>query len=209
MSGDPVDIDDLATADGAPGPASRRVIGRLPSPPLADVARPLMKVSQNLYAETVMRALSLGPAPASMESSKKAVEETLSRWGVPSGSYVVADGSGLSRNNYVNASMLVAILRAMARDATLAEPFLATLPVAGKDGTIGSRMKGTRAEGNVRAKTGTIANVRSLSGYLTTTAGERIVFSAIANNFTTPSATVDAAVEGALERVIGRTPTTR
>ena len=121
VSGDPVDIDDLATADGAPGPASRRVIGRLPSPPLADVARPLMKVSQNLYAETVMRALSLGPAPASMESSKKAVEETLSRWGVPSGSYVVADGSGLSRNNYVNASMLVAILRAMARDATLAD----------------------------------------------------------------------------------------
>ena len=65
-------------------------------------------------------------------------------------------------------------------------------------------MRGTRAEGNVKAKTGSLTNVRSLSGYLTTAAGERIVFSAIANNFTTPNATVDAAVEAALERVIDR-----
>jgi D-alanyl-D-alanine carboxypeptidase/D-alanyl-D-alanine-endopeptidase (penicillin-binding protein 4) len=188
--------------DGGAGP--RRPLARLLSPPLADVARPLMKVSQNLYAETVMRAASLGSAPASMEASRKAAEETLSRWGVVPGTYVVADGSGLSRNNYVSAAMIVGILRAMARDGRLADAFVATLPIAGKDGTIASRMKGTRAEGNVKAKTGTISNVRSLSGSLTTATGERIVFSAIANNFTTPSATVDAAVEAALERVISR-----
>jgi D-alanyl-D-alanine carboxypeptidase/D-alanyl-D-alanine-endopeptidase (penicillin-binding protein 4) len=235
VSGAAVDIDDLeiapvpatstaavapaqpavssATAGPTPAPAGtdarppRRVLARLQSPPLSEVARPLMKVSQNLYAETLMRALSLGPAPASMTASKKAVEETLSRWGVPPGTYVVADGSGLSRQNYVNASMIVAILRAMARDPKLTEPFVATLPIAGKDGTIGSRMRGTRAEGNVTAKTGSLSNVRSLSGYLTTAAGERIVFSAIANNFTTPNATVDAAVEAALERVISRATT--
>jgi D-alanyl-D-alanine carboxypeptidase/D-alanyl-D-alanine-endopeptidase (penicillin-binding protein 4) len=137
-----------------------------------------------------------------MDASAKLVEQTLARWGVAPRSYVVADGSGLSRNNFVSASMIVAILRGVARDPTLYEPFLATLPVAGVDGTIAGRMKGTRAAGNVKAKTGTIANVRSLSGYLTTAAGERVVFSMIANNFTTPSSVVDAAVEGALERVI-------
>ena len=105
--------------------------------------------------------------------------------------------------------MIVGILKAMARDTRLADPFVATLPVAGKDGTIAGRMKGTRAEGNVKAKTGTIMNVRSLSGYLTTTTGERIVFSAIANNFTAPSATVDSAVEGALERVINQASAAR
>jgi D-alanyl-D-alanine carboxypeptidase/D-alanyl-D-alanine-endopeptidase (penicillin-binding protein 4) len=161
-----------------------------------------MKISQNLYAETVMRALSLSPGPATMEASAKAVEETLSRWGVAPRTYIVADGSGLSRNNYVSASMIVGILRGMSRDPKLHEPFLATLPIAGEDGTLSGRMKGTRAAGNVKAKTGTIANVRSLSGYLTTAAGERVVFSMIANNFTTPSSVVDAAVEGALERVI-------
>ena len=93
----------------------------------------------------------------------------------------------------------------MARDPTFYDAFVATLPIGGKDGTIASRMKGTRAEGNVRAKTGSLTSVRALSGYLTSPAGERIVFSAIANNFTTPNATVDAAVEQALERVIART----
>ena len=206
VSGGDVDVDDL---DGTTRTATRQAIGRLQSPPLSDIARPLMKVSQNLYAETAMRALSLGAAPASMDASRKAVEETLGRWGVPAGTYVVADGSGLSRYNYVNASMIVAILRAIARDQKLAGPFVATLPIAGQDGTIGSRMKGTRAEGNVKAKTGSISNVRSLSGYLTTAAGERVVFSAIANNFTTPYATVDAAVEAALERVISTGPRAR
>lgn len=189
--------------DAAPPiPPARTVLARLPSPPLSELAKTLMKISQNLYAETAMRAISLAPGPATMDASAKLVEQTLSRWGVAPRSYVVADGSGLSRNNYVNASMIVAILRGISRDAKLYEPFLATLPIAGEDGTLSGRMKGTRAAGNVKAKTGTIANVRSLSGYLTTAAGERVVFSMIANNFTTPSSVVDAAVEGALERVI-------
>ncbi len=227
VTGGAVDIDDLPADDAAtppavpsasvpppaadtaprpaapsPAPAPRTVIARVTSPPLSEFAKTLMKISQNLYAETALRALSLSPGPATVEASQKVVEQVLSRWGIAPRTYITADGSGLSRNNYVNASMIVAILRAVARDPQLFEPFLATMPVAGEDGTLAGRMKGTRAAGNVKAKTGTIANVRSLSGYLTTAAGERIVFSMVANNFTTPSAVVDAAVEGALERVI-------
>lgn len=191
-----------AAVSPPPSASTRAVLARLPSPPLSDLAKTLMKISQNLYAEVTMRALSLSPGPASMQASQRVVEEALARWGVAPRTYVTADGSGLSRNNYVNAGMIVAILKGMARDPKLYEPFVATMPIAGEDGTLAGRMKGTRAAGNVKAKTGTIANVRSLSGYLTTAAGERIVFSMIANNFTVPSAVVDAAVEGALERVI-------
>jgi D-alanyl-D-alanine carboxypeptidase/D-alanyl-D-alanine-endopeptidase (penicillin-binding protein 4) len=205
-TGEAVDIDDVPAV---PPAGERRVLARFTSPPLSESAKTLMKISQNLYAETAMRAISLTPGPATMEASRKLAEQTLSRWGVPPGSYVIADGSGLSRMNFVSASMIMAILRAMARDARQFDAFVATLPVAGQDGTIAGRMKGTRAEGNVKAKTGTIANVRSLSGYLTTTAGERVAFSMIANNFTAPSATVDAAVEAALERVIAGAPAAR
>ncbi len=63
------------------------------------------------------------------------------------------------------------------------------------------RFKGTRAEGNVRAKTGSIANVRALSGYVTTLDGEPLVFSILANNFTQPQQTIDAATDQAVERM--------
>jgi D-alanyl-D-alanine carboxypeptidase/D-alanyl-D-alanine-endopeptidase (penicillin-binding protein 4) len=201
VTGEAVDIDDIADASAG----SRRVLARLQSPPLSEFGKTLMKISQNLYAETMMRALSLEPGPATMEASRTMAEETLGRWGIGPGQFVISDGSGLSRMNYVCASTITRILRAVARDPQSFDAFVATLPIAGKDGTIASRMRGTRAEGNVKAKTGTIRNVRSLSGYLTTADGERLTFSMIANNFTVPSSVVDGVVDGALERLSNRT----
>jgi D-alanyl-D-alanine carboxypeptidase/D-alanyl-D-alanine-endopeptidase (penicillin-binding protein 4) len=89
----------------------------------------------------------------------------------------------------------------MARDSKYASTFEALLPIAGKDGTLRNRMRGTKAEGNVHAKTGTLASVRSLSGYLRTADGERLGFSIIANNFKAPSATIDNIAELAVERL--------
>jgi D-alanyl-D-alanine carboxypeptidase/D-alanyl-D-alanine-endopeptidase (penicillin-binding protein 4) len=160
-----------------------------------------MKVSQNLYAETVQRTLSLIPGPASAEASRAIVGETLQRWGIAPGQFIAADGSGLSRRNLVSATMIVRILREMARDPATFAAFEATLPVAGRDGTIAGRMKGTRAEANAVAKTGTLGSVRSLSGYVRTLDGERLVFSFIANHFTVPSSAVDAVVDQAVERL--------
>ena len=74
----------------------------------------------------------------------------------------------------------------MYRDPRHRDAFLATLPIAGKDGTISTRMRATRAEGNALAKTGSIANVRALSGYVRTRDGEMLVFSILANNFVDP-----------------------
>src|SRR4030095_2259078 len=115
------------------------------------------------------------------------------------GGYVQADGSGLSRYDYVTADMIVALLRHLHADPKHRDAFLATLPIAGKDGTISTRLKRTRAEGNAMAKTGSISNVRALSGYVRTRDGETLVFSILANSFTIPAATVNYAADLAVE----------
>ena len=174
------------------------------SPSLAKAATVLMKVSQNLYAETFLKTLfGAGAGDGSAEGGQEIVREVLQSWGVPPEAYVLYDGSGLSRYNYVTAETLVTVLRQMYRDERHREAFLVTLPVGGQDGgTIARRFRGTlAAEGNVRAKTGSITNVRALSGDVTTFDGEPLVFSILANNFTQPQATIDAATDLAVERL--------
>ena len=100
------------------------------------------------------------------------------------------DGSGLSRYNYVTASTLTAILEHMYKDPRHHDAFVATLPIAGKDGTIATRLRRTRAEGNAVAKTGSISNARSLSGFVKTRDGETLVFSILANDFVISAATI-------------------
>jgi len=162
------------------------------SPPLSTLAVRLMKASQNLYAETLLKTLSAraGGRPADAESGRKEAAAALAPWGIDGGSLIQRDGSGLSRYDYVTADALVAILAHVDRDERLRTPFEASLPVAGRDGTLANRMKGTPAEGNARAKTGSMSNVRALSGYVTSASGEPLVFSLLANNFDAPAETI-------------------
>jgi D-alanyl-D-alanine carboxypeptidase/D-alanyl-D-alanine-endopeptidase (penicillin-binding protein 4) len=197
VRGEAVDIDDLGEA--RPAAAGRRVLATSQSPPLAVIGTTLMKVSQNLYAETLLKTLGRGDRPCSTDRGRDVVREVLESWGVQPGGYIQSDGSGLSRYNYVTADAIVTILAHMYSDPRHRDAFAATLPIAGRDGTIAGRLKGTRAEANVRAKTGSIANVRALSGYLATRDGEPLVFSIIANHFNLPSSTVDYAVDVAVE----------
>jgi serine-type D-Ala-D-Ala carboxypeptidase/endopeptidase (penicillin-binding protein 4) len=139
----------------------------------------------------------------SAETGRRAVQETLGSWGIAPDRYVIADGSGLSRYNYLTASVLTAVLTRMYEDSRHRTPFGDALPVAGVDGTLSSRMKGTRAENNARAKTGSIANTRALSGYVTTAEGEPLVFSMIVNNFNVPPSDADAIVDRAVVRLAG------
>lgn len=181
------------------------------SAPLSEIAKVLMKVSQNLYAETLLKTLGLQAGSGTVEAGEKVVAEVLESWGVAPESHVLVDGSGLSRYNYVTAGMLAQILRHVYMDPRHRGPFIDALPVAGiEGGTLGRRMKGTAAAGNVRAKTGSIANVRSLSGFVQTAEGEPLVFSIIGNNFTQPQATIDATIDLAAERLANfkRKPTT-
>jgi len=195
------DIDDAIT----PPAATRREIARHFSPPLASIAASFLKPSQNFYGEMILKTLGRTPeAPGSTAGGRAAVRETLTSWGVPADSYVMSDGSGLSRYNYVSADAIVSILKHVWRDERLRAPFLAALPVAGHDGTLDTRMRNTVLDAHVQAKTGTIANTRSLSGFVDTKSGGKLVFSMIANNFTAPSAQIDAIVERALAMLVER-----
>ena len=146
---------------------------------------------QNQYAELLLRAL----------GGRQAARDRLTAMGIDEASYVMADGSGLSRYNYVTDETLVKILRRFQQRPGDAAAFGATLPIAGRDGTLAGRMVGTPAEGKVRAKTGTVDNLRAISGYVEDADGEVLVFSIIANNFALPSAQVVAAADKALIRL--------
>lgn len=187
VTGGPTDRDSLAP--GVLGDS----LGTLfvhQSPPLSEIVVPFLKRSQNQIGEMLLRHVGAQDSDlGSVRAGQRAVEATLSDWGITESSYIYVDGSGLSRYNYVSPDAIVRLLRVMSRRPEF-EVFYGALPIAGVDGTIGSRMKGTRAENNARAKTGYIANARALSGYVTTLDGERLAFSMIANNFDVP---VDAA----------------
>ena len=189
------DLDDLPA--GAAG--TRRPIAKRVSPPLSVIGPYFMKESQNYIAETLFKTLGrVLKGDGSAAAGRAAVKETLTAWGIPDDGLVMRDGSGLSRYDYVTSDLLVALLTRMWKNDTLRGPFAASLPVAAHDGTLSGRMKNTWLDGHVQAKTGTISNVRSLSGYLETKSGERIVFSIIGNHFTVPSSAIDALAERAL-----------
>ncbi len=202
VTGDAVDGDDVAAELLASTASTRRALVSTESPALREIGTVLMKVSQNLYAETLLKAI--GAARGGLGTTQAgltAVRQTLTSWGIPSDGYVMADGSGLSRHNYLAPSTITAILERKHRSDRDRDAFVATLPIAGKDGTISSRMRRTRAEGNAVAKTGSIANVRSLSGFVRTRDGEPVVFSIVANDFVIPAATVQWIADLAVEIV--------
>lgn len=195
---------DIADVHDPPA-ASRRLIARRESLPLSSLAAQCLKESQNFYGETFLKAIGRSAGRQGTAAGGRAlVRETLAGWGIAADAFAMSDGSGLSRYDYVTADAVVLLLRHMWEDEKLRGPFLAALPVGGRDGTLNTRMKGSPLDGRVQAKTGTIANMRALSGYLTTNSGEKIVFSIIANHFTAPAAEIDAIAEQALARLVGR-----
>ncbi|MEN9796650.1 MAG: hypothetical protein RL653_346 [Pseudomonadota bacterium] len=150
------------------------------------VLRKLNKHSSNHVAEVLLKALSAhveGP-PGTTAGGVRAVEAFLAaEVGLPRGSYVMRNGSGLNDANRFSARQTVRLLRhAYARFSSMPE-YLASLPVAGRDGTLRSRMEKTLAEGNLRAKTGTLSHVSALAGYLTSASGERLAFSFLVNDY--------------------------
>lgn len=151
------------------------------SPELSEVLKFLMKDSQNLYAETMIKVLGwYSEGLGTFEAGEEIVDSTLLKMGVAENGYKFRDGSGLSRYNYVSPESLVKILEVM-YESDYSEEWLASFPIGGVDGTLEKRFMTGSASENVRAKTGTISNVRGLSGYVTTREGENIVFSFLIN----------------------------
>src|ERR1700694_3499903 len=162
----------------------------LVSPPLREILPAMMKASQNQIAEILLRTIGLERGGlGTADSARKIVGQQLLAWGVQPDGFVIRDGSGLSDQDLLTPETIVRVLDRIQRDTAFAA-FYNSMPIAGVDGTIDTRMKGTPAEGNVHAKTGTLARSHSLSGYVTTADGERLIFSILANNTTTPGSEV-------------------
>jgi serine-type D-Ala-D-Ala carboxypeptidase/endopeptidase (penicillin-binding protein 4) len=189
------DVDPLAI------PLSRTTLAICKSPPLSSLASTMMKVSQNLYAETLVRTLGAAAGSPTAEGGLAVVKDVVEAWGIDPREVIIADGSGLSRYSLITPEALVAILTHVDRDDRLRDRFESSLPVAGRDGTLAHRMQGSAAEGNVQAKTGSMSNVRALSGFVTSADGERLVFSIIANNFEGSPEVIDRAADGILVRL--------
>ncbi len=171
------------------------------SPKLIDILTGMLKRSQNLYAETMPRILGWNETGlGSFGNGKKVVERVLRNFGVEPGTYQYVDGSGLSRYDYVSPEELVKILTGM-YNSQYKQLWYNALPVAGVDGTLRNRMKGTKAEGNVHAKTGTISNVRGLSGYVKTAGGEELVFSFLVNGHLLSSKDTEDITDSVLELI--------
>ena len=196
-----IDIDEI---DGYSARPDAKLIASHGSAPLSELGAYFMKVSQNLYGESLLKAIgrTAGRGPGSLATGRSVVRAVLETWGIAPDTYAVFDGSGLSRYNEISASLVTRILRTMWESERHRGWFLAALPVAGHDGTLDNRMRNTALQRAVQAKTGTIANARALSGFLTAPSGERYVFSIIANNFLRASSEVDAIAEAALMRVL-------
>ena len=159
----------------------------LTSAPLQDVLPAMAKPSQNQIAESLFLTVGReGAGVASADSARRVVGDQLRAWGVqPERDAVVRDGSGLSRHDLLTPTALVRVLDAARR---LPGPaFADALPIAGVDGTLGARLRGTAAAGRVRAKTGSLDRVRSLSGYAATADDGLLLFSILCNNYTVPS----------------------
>jgi D-alanyl-D-alanine carboxypeptidase/D-alanyl-D-alanine-endopeptidase (penicillin-binding protein 4) len=110
---------------------------------------------------------------------------------------VFDDGNGLSRNNAVSARHLVDLLYIM-QSSQYFKPFYESLPLAGFSGTLRKAMKGTAGQGRVRAKTGTIAGVKSFAGYIHTRSGEQLVFALLVNNFNCRTKVMKKKLEAAM-----------
>lgn len=191
VTGEAFDIDDALPA---PDRSRAQTMFTHRSKPLREIVQPLMKDSINLYAEAVMRLNVARGALATNDAALEGFGKRLDAWGVPSSSLQLVDGSGLSRRDTVSAEAVLVILQRM-HDPSGASAFVTALPVAGIDGTLSGRMRNTPAAGNVRAKTGTMSNIRSMAGYVKTRDGETLAFVAMVNNFEGAGAAANQALD--------------
>ena len=148
---------------------------------LDQVLMRMLKESDNLYAESVLYqiAASGGVKNASAKDARQWINKLITRIGLNPGEYKFADGSGLSLYNYVSAELLVRLLRFAYHNQNIYGQLYPALPIAGVDGTLEKRMKGTHTNGNVRAKTGTLTGISSLAGYCTAANGHKLAFAII------------------------------
>jgi len=195
-------------------------LGAVESRPMRELNVAVQKPSQNLYTDLMLAHVgslereqvlaernaritnaveSVVGTTSSEDYGIRELDKFLAKAGVKRGDVRFEEGSGLSRNNLTTPNATIALLQFMSRHPE-AKSYHDALPIAGRDGTLRNRLKGTRAEGNVRAKTGTLRWANSTSGYVTTAAGEKLAFCLMLNRYVAPATEFSARAE--LDKVI-------
>jgi D-alanyl-D-alanine carboxypeptidase/D-alanyl-D-alanine-endopeptidase (penicillin-binding protein 4) len=165
-------------------PPDTRLVHTSRSPALAEIVRELNKSSNNFDAEMLLRVLGAeaSGAPGSWPAGVAAIESFLAEAGLPAGSYVLRNGSGLNDTNRFSAGQITRLLTYVARKTTFFPEYASSLGIAGRDGTLRLRMDGTAADGRLRGKTGTLSDTTALSGYVKLANDETWVYSIIVND---------------------------
>jgi D-alanyl-D-alanine carboxypeptidase/D-alanyl-D-alanine-endopeptidase (penicillin-binding protein 4) len=192
----PNEVADLAQAP-PPDPVDGVELAFHVSPPLLEDLRVTDKVSQNLHAEMALRAV--GRARRNIGSREAGLEELqafMTEAGISADAWRLTDGSGLARTNLVTPDTVVKLLRFLYQ-SPVRDDFISLLPVGGQDGTLRNRFAGSAVGARVHAKTGTVAHVSALSGYLQRADGGWIAFSILANNFNGPA----GEITGVMDRI--------
>lgn len=173
----------LLTARGQ-GIRKRQTLYTHNSPTLAKIVYRANQKSVNLYCETMLRTIGkIKGKDDAVESGLEAIQEYWSSQGLDFDGVFLKDGSGLSPRNSVSAAFFARLLQKAAQNNKTFSAFEASLPLAGRSGILENRLKGTRAENNLRAKSGTMERVRSYAGYTRNTKGELLAFCIIVNNY--------------------------
>ena len=149
----------------------------------------MMKKSDNLYAEALFYQIAAqqGSRYATAKQAAAAIKRLINKIGLNASDYRIADGSGLSLYNYLTPEVEVELLKYAWNNEDIYYYLYNSMPIAGQDGTLQNRMRGTHAAGNVRAKTGTVTGVSSLAGYCTSANGHELCFAIINNGLLSTS----------------------
>src|SRR5438477_2201677 len=166
-------------------PQAAVLIQSYESPELAEIIHDMNKASSNFIAEMLVKTLGaeLKGMPGSWPKGLEVAEDLLAELGIPRGTYVLKNGSGLNDTNRFTARQIATLLQAVWKRFPVASEFVSSLGIAARDGTMRLRMEGTDAAGRLRAKTGTLERVTALSGYVQSLGGERFVFSVLVNDW--------------------------
>ncbi|MGB0580978.1 MAG: D-alanyl-D-alanine carboxypeptidase/D-alanyl-D-alanine endopeptidase, partial [Limisphaerales bacterium] len=169
-----------------PRPAKLVHIASIASPTLLEITRVMMKDSQNLYAQLLLLQAGI-KSPLPGKNTEEAAIADLDRFveqiDIKADEVRMEEGSGLSRRTLLSPNALTKLLQHMSTHPR-AKEFASTLTIAGRDGTLSSRMKNTAAANNLHGKTGSLNGAKALSAYVTNRGGQKFAFSIIVNNHT-------------------------
>lgn len=163
--------------------------------PLLESLRVINKVSQNLHAEMLLREVArVRTGRGSAKAGLKELQDFLGEIGIDENQYRFEDGSGLSRLTLVTPRTVSKLLMYM-YETEYRDAWISTLPIGGEDGSLASRFNRMTGASNVRAKTGSLSHISTLSGYAKNRQGRELAFSVLVNNFNSGSAVIQKVID--------------